>query len=107
VLAEGTSDEKKLFDETQHFDVRLQSLELVDTTADLDAMGQLAERTGGRAYNHHNMDTLDELVSLIPQKKQSIPHETDEEIWDSMLFLLVFLGLVTVEWSLRKGWGLL
>ena len=29
------------------------------------------------------------------------------EVWDGLTFLLIFLALVSAEWSLRKWWGLL
>src|SRR5262249_26864672 len=49
-LADASSARKKVFDETARFDVRLQSLEDLDTTADLEGLARLASITGGRSY---------------------------------------------------------
>ena len=106
-LADASSARKKVFDETSRFDVRLQSLEDIDTTADLEGMARLAEITGGKAYDHTNITNIGEVpVSLSPEP-QLIPHRTEEDIWDSPLFLLMFLGMITTEWTLRKKWSLL
>ncbi|MCX7806352.1 MAG: hypothetical protein N3A38_14375, partial [Planctomycetota bacterium] len=106
-LREGSSDQKLLYDEKKHFRVDLQSLEYVDTTADLESMRKLAEETGGRAYNHMNMDGLKDLARAMPRKQQRVSLRADEEIWDSPFFLLLFLTLVTAEWVLRRRWNLL
>lgn len=106
-LADASSARKKVFDETTRFDVRLQSLEDLDTTADLDSLAQLASRTGGRAYDSDTIKQIGELPSTFSPEPQLIPHRTEEDIWDSPLFLLLFLGCVTTEWVLRKKWSLL
>jgi hypothetical protein len=106
-LREGASDQKLLYDEKKHFRVDLQSLEYVNTTADLESMKGLAEATGGRAYDHFNWDQLKELAKSIPKKKQQVSMRADQEIWDSPFFLLLFLVLVTTEWVLRRRWNLL
>ncbi len=106
-LADATSEQKTVFDETTHFNVRLQSLEDADTTADLESLARLASITGGKSYDHTNIATLGELPSSIPSDPQLIPHRTEEDIWDSPLFLAVFLLLISTEWALRKMWSLL
>jgi len=106
-LADASSAQKKVYDETARFDVRLQSLEDLDTTADLDGLDQLARMTGGRSYDHTSIKNLGELPSTLSPEPQLIPHRTEEDIWASPLFLLLFLGLITGEWVLRKKWSLL
>lgn len=106
-LADASSAQKKVFDEAARFDVRLQSLEDLDTTADLAGMARLAQQTGGRWYDHTSITNLGELPGTLSPEPQLIPHRTEEDIWDSPLFLLLFVGLVTVEWVLRKKWSLL
>jgi hypothetical protein len=106
-LREGSSDQKLLYDEKKHFRVDLQSLEYVDTTADIESMKKLADATGGRAFDHTSMDRLKELARTMPKKQQRVSLKADEEIWDSPFFLLLFLTLVTTEWVLRRRWNLL
>lgn len=106
-LADASSAQKKVFDETARFDVRLQSLEDLDTTADLEGMARLAQVTGGRSYDHTTIKNIGELPGTLSPEPQLIPHRTEEDIWDSPLFLLLFLGTITGEWVLRKKWSLL
>jgi hypothetical protein len=106
-LTDASSAQKKVFDETTRFDVRLQSLEDLDTTADLDALAHLAAVTGGRAYDYLNITGLGELPATFSPAPQLVPHRVEEDIWDSPLFLVVFLALLTCEWVCRKRWSLL
>lgn len=106
-LADASSAQKKVFDETARFDVRLQSLEDLDTTADLEGMARLAQLTGGRSYDHTTIKNIGELAGTLSPEPQLIPHRTEADIWDSPLFLFLFLGTITGEWVLRKKWSLL
>ena len=106
-LARGSSDQRPLFDEWRPFTVQLQSLEFVDTPADPQAMRELATATGGRSFARQALRQVASLAEAISTEPQWIPHETVEDIWDSPLFLIVFLGIITTEWVLRKHWELL
>jgi len=47
------------------------------------------------------------LAEAIPTDPQIILKDEVIEVWDGLIALLPFLLLVTVEWSLRKLWGVL
>ncbi|MFT7642152.1 MAG: hypothetical protein ACI9G1_003909, partial [Pirellulaceae bacterium] len=104
---DADSEAKPLFDVKHGFQVRVQSLEDKDTSADLESMQQLSERTGGKYFNYRTMVELDSLVAAIPTNPQIITEIKTIEVWDGMTFLLIFLVLVSIELSLRKWWGLL
>jgi hypothetical protein len=104
---DADSEAKPLFDVKHAFQVRVQSLEDKDTSADLEAMQQLAERTGGRYFNYRTISELETLVDAIPTDPQVLTEVKTIEVWDGMTFLMIFLVLVSVELSLRKWWGLL
>lgn len=104
---DADSEAKPLFDVKHGFQVRVQSLEDKDTSADLEAMQQLAERTGGQHYNYRTMNDLQSLVDVIPTEPLILTQVRTIEVWDGMTFLVIFLVLVSVELSLRKWWGLL
>lgn len=106
-LTDASSAQKKVFDEITRFDVRLQSLEDLDTTADLEGMARLAQVTGGQAYDHTSIKNLGELPGTISPEPQLIPHRTETDVWDSPLFLFLFLAAITTEWVFRKRWSLL
>ena len=103
----ASSEAKPLFDVQHAFQVKMQSLEAKDTSADLAAMKRLAERTGGSYFDYRNMGKLDGLVEAIPTDPQILSEEILVEVWDGTAFLLLFLALIGGEWSLRKLWGLL
>ncbi|MCE9529890.1 MAG: VWA domain-containing protein [Planctomycetes bacterium] len=104
---DAPSDAKPIYDVKHGFQVRMQSLEEADTSADLKSMETLAQRTGGHSIDHRTMDDLDALLKSIPIEPQVRTETVVEEIWDSWPLLILFLVLVSVELSLRKWWGLL
>jgi uncharacterized membrane protein len=103
----GSSKAEPLFDVKHTFQVKMQSLEVKDTSADLEAMRELARQTGGKYYDYRNMADLDELIRAIPTDPQMLSKEIQVELWDGTPFLILFLLLISAEWSLRKFWGLL
>ncbi len=106
--APGTSSEAKpLFDVKHAFQVKMQSLEARETSADLKAMKALADQTKGVYLDYRNMGELDRLVKAIPTDPQVLSEEIRIEVWDGTIFLILFLLLIGGEWSLRKLWGLL
>lgn len=103
------SDAKPLFEVAHTFDVKMQSLEHVDTSADLETMQDLAAQTGGKYldYTSLNYDALDRLAELIPREPLVQLETRSSEVWDGTAFLALFLALAAGELSLRKWWGLL
>ncbi|MEX0702255.1 MAG: hypothetical protein WD069_09185 [Planctomycetales bacterium] len=103
------SEAKPLFEVAHSFDVKMQSLEHVDTSADLEGMRALASQTGGESldYNSVSYDALDKIAGLIPTEPQVLRETFVREVWDGTVFLVLFLVLAASELSLRKWWGLL
>ena len=94
------------------FQVLDRDVELSNPAADYDLMSRLALQTkdaGGRAVSP---EELPELMREIKKKQRESQVEVETK-WqladtatDSWLFLLVFAGVLTSEWALRKKWGL-
>ena len=103
----ASSEAKPLFDVKHTFLVKMQSLEAKDTSADLEAMKDLAGQTGGKHFDYRNMARIEELVEDIPADPQILSEEVLVEVWDGTIFLGLFVLLIGSEWSLRKLWGLL
>lgn len=103
----GDSQAKPLFEVKTSFKVERISLEDKDTSADIETMKLLAEKTGGKAFDYNSMTTVGSLATIIPSAPQVITRDISTEIWDSLPFLLIFIVFICVEWSLRKWWGLL
>ncbi|MEX2317383.1 MAG: glutamine amidotransferase [Pirellulales bacterium] len=90
------------------FLVPQQDMELDRPAAEPTLMAQLAEMTkpaGGAAR------AAEELPGLLKQLAAKPPELKEEVIakktyWDTWPFFLLFVGLLGVEWYLRKRWGL-
>jgi hypothetical protein len=90
------------------FLVPAQDLELDRPAAEPTLMAQLAEMTkpaGGAALA---AEELPDLLKRLAQKPPEIQEEVVAKItyWDTWPFFLLFVGLLSAEWYLRKRWGL-
>jgi putative glutamine amidotransferase len=85
-----------------------QDLELDRPAAEPTLMAQLAEMTksaGGAALAAEELpDLLNRLANKPPELKEEIVAKVT--YWDTWPFFLIFVGLLGVEWYLRKRWGL-
>lgn len=72
--------------------------------ADHEVLARIAEATGGRVLA---LDRLDEGFAGVPDRGLRIPDDLTEQVWDSKLALILFGLVITVEWTLRKAFGLL
>jgi hypothetical protein len=85
-----------------------QDLELDRPAAEPSLMAQLAEMTkpaGGAALAAEELpDLLKRLADKPPELKQEVIAKVT--YWDTWPFLLLFVGLLGIEWFLRKRWGL-
>jgi uncharacterized membrane protein len=91
-------------DATTRFIVDPRDLELDQPNADYETLGKLAEITGGQLLKPEDLDEfLERLASL---KLDDLTRVTIWPLWDNVWLLLVFVTVLTVEWALRKKWGL-
>jgi hypothetical protein len=85
-----------------------QDMELDRPSAEPGLMAQLAETTrsaGGAALAAEELpDLLKRLADKPPELKEEVVAKTT--YWDKWPFFLMFVGLISTEWFLRKRWGL-
>lgn len=95
------------FSETGSFTVTPVNIESIVTRANHNVLFQLAEQSGGRFYVPGNTA---QLVSELEQSKQLKPTTYLQEMVHELLNLkwifFVVLLLLSVEWFLRKYWGI-
>ncbi len=72
--------------------------------ADHDVLERIAEATGGRVVE---LDQLETEFGAIPDRSVRIPDDVAEPLWDSKLALMLFGLMISIEWVLRKAFGLL
>jgi hypothetical protein len=76
------------------------------TAADFGLLRSLAQGTGGEFVRHLELDKL--LRRLVDRPLPERPATSElTPLWDRWEPLAVFLALLTIEWGLRKRWGLI
>jgi len=83
------------------FEVTLPSRESSDPTPDPEALAELAGATGGLGVSLGN---IDEVLARFPggEERREPLSARFEDLWDRWLTLLLILGVLSVEWILRK-----
>lgn len=82
-----------------------QDLELDNASADAGVMDSLAAMTGGRSLAPEELPlALEELAA----EGESLVETTEvkQNLWDTWPLFLLTVGILGVEWYLRKRWGL-
>jgi N6-adenosine-specific RNA methylase IME4 len=82
-----------------------QDLELDNASADATMLDSLAAMTGGQSLAPEELPALLERLAKETESLE-VQTETKKTLWDTWPFMLAFVGLLAVEWYLRKRWGL-
>lgn len=107
VRVTATKDGKSLGPEawTRFIAREPRDLELDNPAADPDLLKEVAANTGGRFLRPEELE--DYLRDLLKSKELASAEEYRRvRLWDNWWFLLLFVGLMTTEWALRKKQGL-
>jgi hypothetical protein len=80
------------------------ALEFKDTDADPQMLARIAAATGGRVLE---LDQLEQGFREIRDRSVQIPDDIVEPLWDSRLVFALFVLMISLEWGLRKVFGLL
>ena len=85
------------------FTVSPQDLELDNASSDPDAMNGVATASGGTVIKP---EMLAKWLNELKTDYLNVKQETKKTLWDTWTFFFAVLLLLTVEWYLRKRWGL-
>jgi hypothetical protein len=80
-----------------------QTSELIELAASPDELERLAAATGGVALSETE---LDRLPALLKARTATRTYVDNSRLWDRPEALLWFVGLLTIEWVIRKRAGL-
>ena len=91
--------------ETARFLVMKRDLEMDQPAADNALLSALAKTSGGECVT---AEDFPRIIQEIEKRTQSleVPVATRRSLWDTWPTLLLFAFLNTLEWYLRKRWGL-
>lgn len=105
VVVEATRALESIGTAKARFLVFEQDLELNNPAADVGALESLAAMTNGKAVAPEQLPKLlDEIKAAT--KDLEVETQTKDTLWDNWKFFSCFVGLLVLEWFLRKKWGL-
>jgi hypothetical protein len=107
VIVTATRAGENLGSAQARFLVYEQDLELDNAAADptlLASLARMTESVGGRVLAPEELPEL--LKSLKDQPQEVVEREVRTTPYDKWPFFLAFVGVLSVEWFLRKKWGL-
>ncbi|MCL2711531.1 MAG: VWA domain-containing protein [Planctomycetaceae bacterium] len=95
--------------EVKHAEARFlvqdRNLELDDPRAYPSLLSAIATETGGRSVPPEQLGAL--IEELLKQSDELVEkRETKSTLFDNWLLLLAFISVLSLEWFLRKHWGL-
>ncbi len=108
IRVRGTDGGSEVGEARARFIVYDRDLEMENPAPRPSLMISLARMTadsGGRAVAPEELSALCEQLKQRPHDLE-VPVETKTTPWDTPWFFLLIVGLLTVEWYLRKKWGL-
>jgi len=89
------------------FTVGESEVEFLNTRMDSRLLREIASRTGGTFLTAEEISTLPKLISSLPDFKPAVVERRKEYIlWSRFEPLLVVIVLLSIEWFLRKRYGL-
>lgn len=91
------------FDAATRFIVDARDLELDYPSADYEFLKELSSITGGVSIKP---EELDELLDRLKESKTNLTRVQTTTLWDNWGMLLLFVGLLSLEWFLRKKRGM-
>ena len=77
--------------------------ELANLAGDREFLQRLADASGGRCLN---LDEAGQLSQLLADARSRRPRTLELPLWQSSYLFLFVLGCLTIEWSMRKRYGL-
>ncbi|MBL7193281.1 MAG: hypothetical protein ISS73_04960 [Pirellulales bacterium] len=105
IAAAAARDGQPVASREARFTVFRQDLEMANPIANGLVMRQLAEETGREPQLAEDIAAIFEELLERPVVYES-EAEWNWSLWDSWPMLLVTVGLLSLEWFLRKRWGL-
>jgi uncharacterized membrane protein len=89
----------------QPITVKVPRLELSQPQVNRTLLTRIASETLGEVVPYEQ--AREKLPSLITSAAKIVPVDTNQRLWDAPLAMTIFVLLITMEWVLRKVYGML
>ncbi|MBF8295004.1 MAG: hypothetical protein HW389_1549 [Bacteroidetes bacterium] len=107
-VAKALAGGRQISEEHGSFSVGGLNVEFQETRANRLLLQQLATRTGGRYYDHHDLRGFPEDIAALPNfRPRDIRIAQQFELWNKTWMLGALVALFALEWFLRKKNGML
>ncbi|MFH1303469.1 MAG: hypothetical protein ABIK07_20595, partial [Planctomycetota bacterium] len=81
----------------------IKTIELGNLSSNPQLLSKIAESSGGQLLTPQ---TINQLLELIPSLNQKTTNQDEFTLWDHWFLLVLIMGILTVEWAIRKLNGL-
>ncbi len=89
------------------FTVGESEVEFLNTRMDARLLREIAQKTGGAFLTPNEIGDLHKFISSLPDFKPAVVERRKEYIlWSRIEPLLIVIILLSIEWFLRKRYGL-
>ena len=85
--------------------VKVPRLELSQPAVDRTLLSRIASETNGELVAYE--EARGKLPVLLTSAAKIVPVDTHQRLWDAPLAMVIFVLLITLEWVLRKVYGML
>jgi hypothetical protein len=107
-VAKALTEGRQISEEHGSFSVGGLNVEFQETRANILLLQQLAARTGGRYYDHHDLRRFPDDVAALPNfRPRELRIARQFELWNTTWMLGALVALFAAEWFLRKKNGML
>jgi hypothetical protein len=93
------NEEDKEVSNTTEFQVAMVKQELLDTKMRLVGLKRIAQLTGGTCLTVQDLPKLETLVNTKPL---TTTVRSERPLWDNWLVVTILVGLLSMEWILRR-----
>ncbi len=98
---------KDLKDFSGRFTVGESEVEFLNTRMDVKLLREIAQKTRGEFLTPDEIDNLPKIISSLPDFKPAVIERRREYVlWSRVEPLLIVIILLSIEWFLRKRYGL-
>lgn len=101
-------NDKPLGSDAGSFNIGEADIEQLNPKMDYEFLTSLADNTGGKFFSYNDMNNLYPILKNIQQNASKEKTDIVElRLWSNETLLIIIIGLLSIEWFIRKQSGML